>query len=160
MTMSGTLDELFQRNETASVMTEDQLLRNAFDKVAVDGTGAQGSMHHDALAAAVNTAQTIMPSRSRILTVSGTASTLLIRGQTGKTILVFDLFCSISAASNVSFLTENGVTVLFPTFHATAAGQGFCFNSSHGFPMLMGKSLYVKSSAAVTLEIGASFIIV
>jgi hypothetical protein len=159
--MSGTLDELFQRNETASVMTEDQLLRNAFDKVGVDGTGAQGSMHHDALAAAVNTAQAhIIPSRSRILTVSGTAATLLIRGQTGKTILVFDLFCSISAASNVSFLTENGVTILFPTFHATAAGQGFCFNSSHGFPMLMGKSLYVKSSAAVTLEIGASFVIV
>jgi len=159
--MSGIIDELLQRNETASVMTEDQLLRNAFDKVAVDGTGAQGSMQHDAVVSAINGAlMGVMPRRSRILTITTTTPTLMIRGQTDKTIILFDIFCSLSAASNITFIAEDLSTILFPTFRAINAGQGFCFNSVHGFPILRSKSFFIKSSAAITLEAAASFIIV
>jgi hypothetical protein len=153
-------DELLQRNETASLMTEDQLLRNAFDKVGVDGVGAQGSMHHDALAAAVNTALlSATPIRSRVISNATTARNLMIRGDAGACIHVFDIFLSVAGVTVISFVDADGNTI-FPSMRCANTGQGFTFNSLRGFPIQRGKSVYIQSSIGVAYECAMSFAIV
>ena len=151
--------EHFKTLDTTSIAPQDVLVRNALDKIGEDGTRSPG-MHHDALASAINAyLQGAEPRRSRIIAGTNTARNLMIRGMSGRSIFIFDLFLSINAVANISFTDEFG-TAMFPTMYAPNTGQGFVFSSYRGFPLRRGRSLYITSSAVANYQCAASFAII
>jgi hypothetical protein len=146
--------------QTLSVASVTELARNLAHRVAEDDTLDAGLLEI-INAIAINTAVIGLTPQQTVIRSSSAAAaySLLVKCPASARILVFDIFCSVNGATNISFHNKAGTAIL-PTFYAAAAGQGFVCNSMRGFWLPRGSSLFYSSSAAVAhnLIVSASVI--
>jgi len=146
--------------QTLSRASLVDIARNLGHRVAEDNSLDAGLLEL-INAIAINTAVIGLTPQVTVIRTSSAAVTysLILKCPASARILVFDIFCSVNGATNLSFINKAGTAVL-PTFYASAAGQGFVCNSMRGFWLPRGSSLFYSSSAAVAhnLVVSASVI--
>lgn len=148
------------RKQQDSIESYAELIANALNRVAMDGSRDQDVMAFLQSMSMSLAVLGILPSQSTAIVTQADAEIYtLVKCNPNQRIIVFDILLSINAASDITFLDDDDNDAL-ATMYAPNAGQGFTMNSVRGKYLKRGHALRVQSTNAVNYSIDCSYAII
>lgn len=159
MSNGASFDNRSSKEQHSSSQTIE-LLRNVHHRVGIDGSTDYNLLQYiQGIAATLASAMKREASRTNVVSAADANAHLLIHGYPGMRIYVFDILLSINAPSEIHLEDAEGNNLL-ATMYAPNAGQGYTMNSFRGKPLLANKSLYVRSTNAVSYSIDCAYCLI